>query len=398
MLQNIDVGNSGDPPAPGAATEALPLGTAAAAGGWLQQTTAQQQDVVPPQFALLELLNGMWIARAIHIVADLGIADLLVTGPRSIGELAASSGTDAAALRRLLSALATVAIFDEVEPGRFAQSARSGFLVTGRPGSVRNAAKLFGSTWQWDSWGALLHTIRTGEPAFEKITGVCLPRYLDEVDPAAGELFDAAMADMASFLDRAIVASFDFGSACDIVDVSGAHSQLLTHVLTACPAARGVLVDRPAVASRAADRIATSGLAERYRVVAADYLVEIPATGDLVVLNRVLHDWDDQRAIVLLNACRPALKPGGRVLIVEQVLGGGPAAKRAAFLDLQMMQLRGGAERTVDQYRELLTTSGFALVAVHETPSPMVIIEARLAAEHTTRGLNKRSAGTGGAP
>jgi SAM-dependent methyltransferase len=338
--------------------------------------TKPPAEEVPPPLALLEILNGMWVARAVQVAAELGLADLLAEGPRSVDSLAVATSTDVDALERLLRALSTVGIFAPAGPGAYAQTPRSGCLASGHPASMRNAARMFGADWQWRAWTALPDAIRSGGPAFDAAHGVNLLDYLRGSDPAAGELFDAAMLDMSAFLNRAVVAAYQLPENAVVIDVGGGHSTLLADLLQANPSTRGILLDVAAVAPRARALVEQAGVDERCRVEEGDFFSEVPAGGDLLVLNRVLHDWDDERALALLRACRRACGPDARLLIVEQLLEPDGASRRAAFTDLQMLVIRGGRERTATEYAELLERAGFVLDRILPTPSPMALLEA----------------------
>jgi hypothetical protein len=308
------------------------------------------REDVPPPLAVLEMLNGMWVARALQVAAELGLADLVADGPRPVEALAADTGTHAPTLRRLLRALATVGVFTETAAGVFAQTPRSACLGSRHPASMRNAARMFGTDWQWRSWTAFDHTVATGKPAFSHAHGgVGLLEYLER-EPAARERFDAAMLDMSAFLNRAVLGTYDFAALESVVDVGGGHSTLLAEILDAHPAIEGALLE----------------LGE-----------SIPVGADAYLLNRVLHDWDDRRALEILRAVRGALGPASRVLVLEQLVEEAAPSKRAAFLDLQMLQLRGGKERTVPEFAALLARAGLTVRRLVPTPSPITILEAQ---------------------
>lgn len=332
-------------------------------------------DQTPPPLALLELLNGMWVARAVQLAAELGLPDLLARGPRTVSELADATGSDPDALWRLLRALETVGIFSETEPRLYSQTPRSACLCSDHPASMRDAARMFGAEWQWHSWAAFGHSIETGRPAFDRVHGMGLLDYLDTC-PDAATLFDGAMLDMSAFLNRAVIRASDFGDVQSVIDVGGAHSMLLADIARAHPALAGTVVDRPGAAERLRRRLETAGLAERVRVIAGDFSTEIPSGADVYLLNRVLHDWDDERALAILRACRAAMSPGSRLLIIEQMLEPGVPNKRAAFLDLQMLQQRGGRERSSTEFAALLERASLQTRELVPTFSPMTIVVA----------------------
>jgi hypothetical protein len=338
--------------------------------------TKPPADEVPPPLALLEILNGMWVARAVQVAAELGLADLLAEGPRTVDALAVATSTHASTLERLLRALSTVGIFAPAGPGCYAQTPRSACLASGHPASMRNAARMFGADWQWRAWTALPDAIRSGGPAFNAAHGVGLLEYLRSSDAAAGELFDAAMLDMSTFLNRAVVAAYPLPPGAVVVDVGGGHSTLLADLLQANPSATGTVFDVAAVTPRARVLVERAGLGDRCRVEEGDFFASVPSGADLLVLNRVLHDWEDDRALELLRACRQACGPDTRLLIVEQLLEPDGASRRAAFTDLQMLVIRGGRERATAEYAELLERAGFVLQRTLPSHSPMTLLEA----------------------
>lgn len=326
----------------------------------------------PPPFAVLELLSGMWIARSLQVVAKLLVADLLTDGPRPVSALASACGADAGALRRLLHALSTVGIFAHQEGDAFAQTPLSAALTTGSAFSVGAAAQLFGSDWQWNAWSKLEHSVRTGAPAFDAAHGTDLVEYLDEVNPAAGELFDSAMAGLAELLNKAVISAYDFAGSERVIDVGGGHSKLLLEILEKRPALTGMLIDRRARVEKFRKAVADSPVRGRLELaVCDDCRKPLPYKADTMLLNRVLHDWDDENAARVLSASRAALQPGGRLVVIEQLLGND---KRAAFLDLQMLVLRGGRERSAEDMEALFEQCGLVLTKTIRTASPMSVL------------------------
>jgi hypothetical protein len=353
---------------------------------------------LPPPLAVLEMLHGLSIARAVQLAAELGIADHLVDGPRSVGELAAATGTHEPSLYRLMRALASVGVFTETEPMRFAQTARSACLSTDHPHSMRNAARMSGSAWNWLSWAAFAHSLYTGESSFQKAHGTDLWTYLAEVDPSAGKLFAAAMNDTSGQVDQAIAGAYDFARFGTLVDVGGGQGGLLAKILAANPSVRGVLFDQPSVVAGAANAPWGPAMAERWEVVGGDFFQPLPAGGDAYLFKDVFHNWSDDKAELILRNARTALPPNGTLLIVERIFRPGPVPTHLACLDLQMLQIHGSRERTEEEYRGLLARAGFTLTRVVPTPSLVSIVEARpdAAAEiaETTGAEKAAAAGT----
>jgi hypothetical protein len=326
------------------------------------------------QASLMRLATGYRLSQMLRVAARLGIADLLADGPKTCDQLARLSGTHATSLYRALRALAGAGVFSQQADGRFALNAPAELLRSDVPGSVRGYAIMQGEDWVWSAWGQALHAVRTGEPAFNHVYGMDLFTYLDG-HPEAAATFNAGMAGRAAAADVAIAAAYDFSGMRTIVDVGGGHGLLLSAILEAAPAARGILLDLPSVAAGARERLAAAGLAGRCEIVGGDFFASVPAGGDCYVLANVVHDWDDDRAITILRNCHAAMPSGARVLIVEVVLPTGNEPHPGKVADLQMLIISGGRERTTDEYHALLLASGFVPGRVLPTASPVTVIE-----------------------
>jgi FAD/FMN-containing dehydrogenase/SAM-dependent methyltransferase len=372
--ENVFAGNQNIPPHESIAEE-LPAEPEASRP--YETSNRREADGRPAPFAILEMLNGMWAARALHVAANLGIADALAAGPRTADDIAACSGCEPVAMQRLLRALSTVGVFASRDDGTFEQTPLSEVLTTEHPFSVGAVARLFGSDWQWRAWSALEHTIRQGKPAMDHEFGVGLLEFLDN-DPAASSLFADAMTELSRLLNRAVMAAYDFSGSGYVADVSGGHGLLLLDVLQAEPELTGILLDRPTVVEQCGRAVREAKLDGRLRVAACDYHTDLPEQVDTILLNRVLQDWDDADAVKILQVCRDGLRPGGRVVVVEHLL---TDDKRGAFLDLQMMVLRGGRERSAAELETLFNGAGLELAKTVRTPSPMVVLVAK---EHDT--------------
>jgi O-methyltransferase len=201
--------------------------------------------------------------------------------------------------------------------------------------------------------GAFLHSIRTGQPSVDAVYGISLWQYLDDVDPATGAVFDAAMTAGSSRLTPAILAAYDFSGLSTLVDVGGGHGHLLAAVLQANPRLRGVLFDRPSTVAALHDDLGAPGVAERVEVVAGSFFDGVPMGADAYLLKLVLHDWDDESAGQILGRLREAVPAHGRMLVVERVLSRTTDLPAAALVDLEMLKNHAGRERTEDEFRAL---------------------------------------------
>jgi SAM-dependent methyltransferase len=327
--------------------------------------------------ALAQLVRGSLTTQLISVASTLGIAELLQSGPKSAGEIAATVGADASALYRMLRALAGMGIFAEGVDGRFEMTSLAESLRRDAPESVHSSAELYGSTWWWDSTGALLHTVRSGETAFEHVHGLALFEYLQR-NAAAATLFNEHQANMTHQDAAAIVAAYDFAALRTVVDVGGGQGILLAAIVQAYPEMSGVLFEMPSVADQADARLRTMGVRGRCEVVAGDFFKEIPAGGDAYILKDIIHDWDDERAVNVLANCRKALRtePNGKVLVIEKIIPPGNEPFAGKLTDITMLLMTGGRERTGPEYCTLLATAGLTVRRIVPTQSPASIIDA----------------------
>jgi SAM-dependent methyltransferase len=237
-----------------------------------------------------------------------------------------------------------------------------------------------GADYYQAAWMNLPHAVETGETAFEHTHGMSFYQYLAR-HPETGHGFSQAMLDYARLIARAVVAGYDFAGVRRVVDIGGSHGHLLSAILHAHPAAYGVLFDRPEIIELAEERLRGAEVAGRAELVAGDFFESLPAGGDLYILSRILMDYDDERSVRLLQNCRRAMAPGGRVLIVQLLMpeqGAGGAREplfEAAVSDLNMLVLTGGRERTEAEYRALLGRAGFRLTRVVPSQALVSLIE-----------------------
>jgi SAM-dependent methyltransferase len=326
-----------------------------------------------PQEHVVRLASGYWHTQAIYVAAKLGVADLLQDAPKTAEELAPGTQTHPRALYRLLRALASLGIFAEDEQRRFALTPMAECLRSDAPGSVRSLAIIRGE-WQYEAWGQLLHSIHTGECAFEKLYGQPLFDYL-AAHPEKGKLFDEAMTGVHGRETAAMLDAYDFSATGVLADVGGGNGEVIASILKRYPTMRGVLFDQPSVIDRSRRNLDAAGLAGRCDAVAGNFFESVPSGADTYLLRHIIHDWDDEKSVAILRNCRAAMKPNGKLLIVEGIVPPGNEPALSKFFDLAMMVLPGGMERTEDEYRQLFAASGFALVRIVPTKSWISVIE-----------------------
>lgn len=329
----------------------------------------------PASAQLLEMTVGFQVSRAISAAAELGIADLLAGGPRTVEELAEATGTRPPLLYRLLRALASCGIFAETGDGRFAMTPLAAPLRSDAPGgSVRDYAVFVGQPFVQRPWEELVWSLRTGRPGFDRVYGMSMFEH-HSGNAEAGELFNNAMASHTSRETAAIVAAYDFGGLGTVVDVAGGHGGLIAAILAASPGTRGVLFDQPHVIAGARAALQGQGVVGRCQLAGGDMFESVPPGGDAYIVKRVLHDWDDDRAVAILRSCARAMNDGGRVLVIDMVIPPGNDPHLGKFYDLTMLVNLGGRERTEPEFAELLAAAGLRITRVLPTQSPLSIVE-----------------------
>ena len=323
---------------------------------------------------MLGIVQGYWASRAVYVAAKLGIADLLADGPQSCEDLARATGAHAPSLYRVLRALASIGIFSE-DPGQtFAITPVGATLRTDVPGSLRHfAIEELGEN-HYPAWEQVLYSVKSGAKAFDHVFGRTKWQYMTE-HPEEAAIFNAAMSSFSFVVANAIVEAYDFSGSRTIVDVGGGDGSLLTAILKANGHTRGILADLPHVAEQARVRVESEGLAPRCEIAPGDFFREVPAA-DTCMLKWIIHDWDDDRSIAILRNCRNALTPNGKVLLIEAVVEPGPATAFSKMMDLNMLVMTGGRERTEPEYRALLQAAGLTLTRIVPTHTAMSVIEA----------------------
>jgi hypothetical protein len=333
-------------------------------------THESQSASTSPSMQVMQLVwPGAIAVQAIHGAAKLGLADLVAGGPKSVAELAEATKTDAASLGRLLRALSSLGIFTEDGPGWYRQTSLSETLRTDHPQSIRRWAMMLGARFVWEPCGELHEAIRTGRPAFELVHHAPFFKYLAE-HPNDAAVFNAAMSSLPAYI-AALVEAYDFSRFERIVDVGGGHGAKLLAILSANARLRGTLYDLPAVVAGAHD-VRGGDVGDRYEIVGGDFFEGIPAGADAYLLSGIIHDWDDESAVKILSNCRRAIRPDGSLLLVETVLTPSSDPSRA-LMDVLMMVLTGGRERTEAEFASLLRRAGFALTQVIPTTGSSIL-------------------------
>lgn len=346
---------------------------ATAARTGLQSLTRR---MVPPEIAVLELASGFMGTHATYAVARLGIPDVLAAAPRSSTEVAAELGSSPDATHRLLRACAAIGLFREDADGRFALTPLGATLRSDTADSMRPVVLMLGDPRYQAVWGQLPQAVLDGTPGAEAALGVPMWDYVDQ-DPEFAGIFNDAMTRLSALDWPTVEAAYDFTPYATIVDVGGGHGQLLARMLTAAPAAKGVLVERESVIGGAEQHLREAGVLSRCRLEAGSFFDTAPDDGDLYVLRRVVHDFDDDEAAAILTNLRRHMPDDATLLLMESVVPPGNEPHFAKSLDLDMLVFVGGRERTERELASLLERAGFRLSRVVPTISTISLVEAR---------------------
>lgn len=325
---------------------------------------------LPPSARLFTLSMSYLVPRALHVVAELGVADQLFDEPMDAAALAAATGTEALPdrLHRLMRLLTAHGVFEHVGTNRFRHNELSRLLRSDHPQSMRDFVINVGMPNRWQAAGQLKHTVLTGETGMRKVFGVELFEYNTQ-NPEVGAIFDRAMRAKAQRDIAGVLAAYDFARSGLIVDVGGGVGHLLAAILKKT-GGRGVLFDLPAVA----ERVRSAGT-QPFEIAAGDFFTDPLPPGDTYLLMMVLHDWGDEEALKILAAVRRSAAESAKLLVIEMLIPEGSAPHPARELDLLMMSVTGGRERTQAEFSDLMVSSGWRLERVVPMPGPTVILE-----------------------
>lgn len=326
-----------------------------------------------PSAVLTGIAASIRLERALWAATRLGVADHLPLEPDAeavaVEAIAPQVQADPDALHRLLRALASVGIFREDEGGGFRHTRLSAPLSRNAPDTVRDVILQYGDEPERRAWGAILHSVRTGEPAFERVWNESPWRYYEKT---RGRMTQISRRDA-----RALAGHPMFRGAEHIVDVAGGEGSFLAAILAANPDSRGTLLDRPEIVRGAPDLLEPAGVASRCAVVGGDMFEAVPAGADLYLLKRTLHDWNDDDALVLLQTIRSAMSDAGRLIVLTEILPPGNEPASSKLSDLALMVMLAGRHRTEGELRQLIDAAGFDVEEVVELPTSLWAIVAR---------------------
>ncbi len=329
-----------------------------------------------PQQQVIRVIQGYIGSAALYTATRLGVADHLAGGARDVAELARLCGVQEDGLYRVLRLLASLGIFAEQPSRRFALTSAARLLRKDTPGSLHGIAAFLPDPMHFRVYANLAPSLSGHVPAVELTLGEPVFEYLAK-HPDYSEIFNAAMTSLSAAAAQAAIEAYDFGRFDTIVDVGGGHGELLLSILRACPAVRGIVAELGHVAEGARARIEAAGLAARCQAVACDFFESVPPGGDAYLLKLILHDWDDEHAVRILQAIARAMGERHAVLcVLESGIADGPEPSHGKFVDIEMLAFTGGRERTVSEFRALFARAGFELTRVVPTRSPTSVVEA----------------------
>jgi hypothetical protein len=327
----------------------------------------------PPAGVLMQMASGGMITQAIGVAAELGIADQINEGRTQVDEIADATGAHARSLYRVLRSLASVGIFRETSPRNFENTLISELLRSGTPGSMRNTAIFMAAPWHANVVSNMKHSVMTGESAWDTTHGQACFDWFGS-NPEAAEIFNNCMSELSYGAAPPLVEAYDFSGIETMADIAGGHGYLLAQILKANPETRGILFDAQSVIDGASGLLEREGVSDRVEKASGDFFKEVPAS-DAYIMKHIIHDWDDERSVLIMKNIHRAMKENGKLLLAEMVVPDGNAPHPSKALDLEMLVSPGGVERTEDEYRELFAAAGFRLNRIVPTKSPFSIIE-----------------------
>ncbi|QDT95938.1 methyltransferase [Gimesia aquarii] len=326
-----------------------------------------------PHRQLDQMITGYWTSQSIFAAAKLGIADLLEEGPQHVNQLAAASNTNSDALYRLLRALASIGIFAEEEQRRFSLTPLAELLRSDIPGSKRALAMMTGDE-QFHAWAEILYTLETGKKSFDKVFNKPIFEYLSE-HPDKGHIFDQAMTGIHGRETSTILEAYDFSEFKVLADIGGGNGSNLIGLLQHYPEMKGILFDLPHVVERSQTNLENAGLNNRCESIGGSFFDSVPLTADAYLMRHIIHDWDDEKSLTILRNCHAVMPENSKLLVIESVIPPGNEPFAGKFLDLVMMLIPGGKERTEEEYKTLYNQAGFELTRIVPTKTELSIIE-----------------------
>jgi len=330
----------------------------------------------PLPIQMLDFITGYWVSCGVHVAARLSLADHLAKGPRTSADLAGTAGAHPPTLHRLLRMLASHGVFRERDDGRFENTPLSDTLRADVPASMKPFAIMMVDSPSFLAWDDLLETVKTGEEAFQRVHKMGGFEYM-AAHPDKAREFGESMTSISGMENPAIAQGYDFQEIAKLVDVGGGHGSLLASILRRFPEMKGVVYDRAEVVANARKdvHVREKGIAERVELVAGNFFESVPAGADAYIMKYILHDWSDAQCRTILSNCRKAMAKGGKVLVVDNVIPEGNEPHWGKMLDMNMLVLTPGRERTEAEFRDLFASAGLKLARIVPTACPLGVVE-----------------------
>jgi hypothetical protein len=325
---------------------------------------------------IIQLATGYIASTATYLAVKLRIADRLAASPKTAADLAKEASVNEDALYRVMRTLTSLGVFEETTPRTFANNLPSSMLRSEVQGSMYDMALWMSDPFHFQVYADALYSVETGKPAVEKTFGMPIFEYFPK-NPQESEIFNNAMTMFSGMVIPAVLEAYDFSSIGTLVDVAGGHGRVLTSILEKYPSMRGVLFDLEHVIAGARPAIDRLGLTNRCHTATGDFFKAVPPGGDAYIMKHIIHDWNDAEAIAILKNIRTAMNPGGRVILLESVIAPGSQPDFGKIIDLEMLLMPGGRERTEQEFRDLFERAGFTLTRIVPTKSPLSVVEAR---------------------
>ena len=322
---------------------------------------------------VFQLMTGHIVASAVNIAARLGLSDRLAAGPRTADDLARETGVNADALYRVMRALASLGVYEETAARTFRLTPAGAALCDG---PIRWMALWIAGEFNLHVYANAMHSVKTGESAVPATTGHEVFEHF-ATHPELSRIFNDAMSGFSSVVVPAVLDAYDFSGIGTLVDVAGGHGAVLTSIVKRYPSMKGILFDVDHVIEGAKAKIAEQGLADRVATATGDFFTAVPSGGDGYIMKHIIHDWDDEKAAAILRNIRKVLPGDGRVILIESVIPPGNDPGLGKIMDLEMLVMPGGKERTEQEFRALFDRAGFTLTRVVPTKSPLSVVEAR---------------------
>jgi len=329
------------------------------------------EQMLTPEDQMMQWITSKWITKPICVITELGIADILRDGPLSVDDLAKKTDTHAPTLFRILRALSSVGVFSETEDLVFGLTPLSQCLFSN---ALRPIARMFLSEWHDKAWSGLSHTARTGEPAFDHTFGKPSFEWFEE-NPVARSILDQGQGSKAVGFANAVIEAYDFSGFKSICDIGGGQGTFLIQLLAAYPHIKGYVAELPGAVGSAKKTIAKANLSGRCKAVSYDFIKEAPPVCDAYFLVNVLHDWNDEICIRILKNITNTMNADTRLWVIEYIIEPGPGFSVAKLLDIEVLVMSGGRERSINEYKTLVSSAGLEVSRIIPMKSGPVMME-----------------------